>query len=63
MFCNPNNPEDIAAKIYELYNNENLKKDLIKKGIERAKAWQATNFTDGVLKIINDFSRIRRNWK
>lgn len=63
LFCNPNNPEDIAAKIYELYNNENLKKDLIKKGIERANAWQATNFTDGVLKIINDFSGIRRNWK
>ena len=62
LFCNPNEPEDIADKIYQLYTHDDLKKDLIKKGIERAKAFDSLKFTKRILNIINDFSKIRRNW-
>lgn len=62
LFCDPYKPEDIADKIYQLYNSENLKKDLINKGLLRAQAWKAHNFTEGVLNIINEYSHIRKNW-
>ncbi len=62
LFCNPIDPEDIAEKIHQLYFNDNLKKDLVQKGLERAKVWRAQDFSEGIFKIINNFKNIRRNW-
>ncbi len=63
LFCNPTNPEDIADKIFELFSNEKLRNELVEKGFERAISWKASNFSEGVLKIIDQFSDIRRNWE
>lgn len=37
IYFNPDNAEDIAVKIYQLWNDNALKKKLVKKGFERAK--------------------------
>ena len=63
LFCNPTNPEDIADKIFELFSNEKLRNELVEKGFERAISWKASNFSESVLKIIDQFSDIRRNWE
>jgi glycosyltransferase involved in cell wall biosynthesis len=62
LFCDPTEPNDIAEKIYLMLTNTDLKKNLIIKGIERAKKFNSKEFSNKVLKIINDFGKIRRNW-
>lgn len=39
LYFDPNNPKDIADKIFELYQNKNLQKELIEKGNERLKSF------------------------
>ncbi len=45
ILFDPENPEDLAQKILEVTQNENLAKDLIKKGLERVKSfsWEETS--------------------
>jgi len=42
IYFNPDSAEDIAEKIYQLWKDEDLRRRLIKKGLERAKrfAWK-----------------------
>lgn len=37
LYFDPNNPKDIAEKIFELHNNKTLQEDLIEKGKQRLK--------------------------
>ena len=62
LFCDPAEPKDIAEKIYLLYTNDDLKKNLVIKGKKRAKTFTSLKFSNKILKIIQDFSNIRRNW-
>jgi glycosyltransferase involved in cell wall biosynthesis len=62
LFCDPTNPQDIADKIYQLFSDNDLRAQLIKKGHLRAASWTADDFVKGVFKIANEFSAIRRNW-
>ena len=62
LFCDPSNSQDIADKIYQLYTDDNLKEQLITKGHFRASSWTPDDFVQGIFKIVDDFSGIRRNW-
>lgn len=62
LYCNPKDPKDIADKIFSLQTDNNLKINLIKKGNERAKFFTSSEFSKSILKIIQDFSKIRINW-
>ncbi len=62
LYCDPKNPQDIADKIYQLYSDKDLSVGLVHKGSMRAKSWTSDDFVQGVFKIADEFSAIRRNW-
>lgn len=62
LFCDPKSPQDIADKIYQICSDNNLREQLISKGYLRAASWTADDFVNGVFKIADEFSAIRRNW-
>ncbi|ELZ75341.1 glycosyl transferase group 1 [Haloferax volcanii DSM 14919] len=51
VFCDPSNPSDWANSIKEIYNNDNLKRDLVKKGQERIKNYSWEQCADETVKI------------
>jgi len=42
VYCNPNSIEDIKDRMQMVLNNENLQKEMIEKGLQRAKefSWE-----------------------
>ncbi|CAN4273356.1 RfaG Glycosyltransferase [Methylophilaceae bacterium] len=62
LFCDPKTPQDIAEKIYQLYSDDNLRRQLIIKGHQRAESWTPNDFVKGIFMIADGFSAIRRNW-
>ena len=62
LFCDPKSPEDIAEKIYQLYSDDNLRKQIIINGYQRADSWTSNDFVKGIFMIADEFSGIRRNW-
>lgn len=52
LFCDPFNTEDIADKMITICNNENLRKELSKKGIERGKLFSWDKAAQEAWKII-----------
>uniref|UniRef100_A0A7V3ZVR7 Glycosyltransferase family 1 protein n=1 Tax=candidate division WOR-3 bacterium TaxID=2052148 RepID=A0A7V3ZVR7_UNCW3 len=52
LYFNPYSPEDIAQKIILLWENEELRKSLIEKGLERAKIFSWENTAKQTLKIL-----------
>lgn len=52
LYFNPYSPEDIAQKIILLWENEELRKNLIKKGLERAKIFSWENTAKATLKVL-----------
>lgn len=51
LFCDPENPNDIADKIGELYFNEDLRKKLGEKAKQRLKNFSSTNFKKSFLNL------------
>ena len=44
LLFNPNNVEDMAEKIYRIWNDEDLRQNLVKKGYERVKNMTLENY-------------------
>jgi len=63
LLVDPKNPEQIAATIYALYNNPQMREKLIEKGLNRAGKWDSHDFVREVFSIIDDFEPIRRCWE
>lgn len=63
LLVDPAKPEEIASAIRRVHEDASLRNELIEKGKARATNWTADHFIQGVLKIIDDFAPIRRNWR
>ena len=63
LLVDPKNPEQIAETIYTLYNNPQMRRELIEKGLYRVDKWNAHDFVRGVFSIVDDFEPIRRCWE
>jgi glycosyltransferase involved in cell wall biosynthesis len=54
LLFDPNNIEDIAEKIYIIWNDENLRQELIKRGSERVKNLTIENYAEEWKKILEE---------
>ena len=54
LLVNPNDPEDIALKIMEIFNDKDIQERLITLGKKRVKSWTRVGFTEKVKEIINE---------
>jgi len=61
-FCDPGNPDDIAAAIREVLTDEGLQSRLVDAGFRRAKRFTPRDFAIGVLDFLDTFEVIRRCW-
>ena len=62
LLVDPKDSGNAAAAIALLYNDENIRSALIRKGYDRAMKWTGRDFIRGIFAIIDDFERIRRCW-
>ena len=51
LYFDPKNPEDLADKLKELINNDNIRQNLIQKGLERVKNFSWKNTAEKMLEI------------
>lgn len=54
LLCNPDSVESIAACMEKVWVNEQLRKDMIKKGYERSQRWTENAFKKRFVKIVMD---------
>jgi len=57
LLCDPLDPYDIAKKIESLWNNESLRKTLIKRGKEKLREWTRDDFIAKINKIVSEFQK------
>jgi len=62
LLFDPKSEIELAEKIKELYESENLRNSLIQKGFEKAASWDSQNYLENIISIINSFEPIRRCW-
>lgn len=55
LLVDPNDPQDIAAKVIEVYTNSDLRRRLTKKGERKIKEWNQEDFAKKIEKVIRDF--------
>jgi glycosyltransferase involved in cell wall biosynthesis len=63
LLFDPASPEDMAEKIYTLLGNHSLRNELRQRAISRATSWTATDFVNGVVKILDEFEPVRWSWE
>lgn len=63
LFVNGLNPNEIAEAIYQLIREPSLRMELIEKGSRRAKIYNGTDYVQDIIKVFDDFEKVRRNWK
>lgn len=54
VLFNPNDPQDMAEKIKQVWENEALRKDLIAKGRKRLAQWTETDFARKINSVIEE---------
>ena len=62
LLVDARNEEEIALAVKKLYENPELRKELILKGKKRALKWTSENYTMSILELIDQFSKYRRCW-
>lgn len=62
LFVDPREPNQIAAAIKQLHDDDNLRRTLIDKGRARAERWTAKDFVRGVFAALDEFEPVRRCW-
>lgn len=63
LLVNPRDPSSIAMAIKTLYDDPNVRHDLIAKGRARAERSTAVSFVRGVFHALDEFEPVRRCWK
>jgi glycosyltransferase involved in cell wall biosynthesis len=63
MFFEPTNEAQLAECIKQLLGDAELRKTLIEKGLQRAASWTPLDYAKAVLKIIDEFALLARNWE
>lgn len=58
----PTKPEKIAEAIVTLCADSDQRESLIRKGLQRASRWTASDYVNGVFSILDKFSPVRRSW-
>jgi glycosyltransferase involved in cell wall biosynthesis len=59
---NPANELEIAEAIKSVYKDEAKRKDLIRRGKERARCFTGANFAKALFDLLDEFEAIRRCW-
>ena len=62
LFFDPKDENELADIIKKLFEDENLRKELIQKGLEIAQNWTSKDYVNEIIKIIDGFEPIRRCW-
>jgi glycosyltransferase involved in cell wall biosynthesis len=63
LYFDPMKEEELAERIYDLYQSETLRGNLIGRGRARARSWTADDYARKVVSIFDQFSLIARNWE
>lgn len=63
LFFNATDEYEIAASYKMLMENDNLRKDLINRGIKRAHSWTSDHYVNEINGIVTEFSKRRRCWQ
>ncbi len=63
LLVDPKQPQEIAAAIYALFTDDNLRQKKIELGLKRASQWNAKDYMREIFTTIDDFEAIRRCWK
>ena len=62
LFFDPKNENELAERIKKLFEDKNLRKELIEKGLKIAQARTSKDYVNEVIKIVDEFEPIRRCW-
>jgi glycosyltransferase involved in cell wall biosynthesis len=62
LLVDPRKPDEIAAAIYSLHTNPELRRTLVERGTKRAARFTGSDFVAGLLSILNEFESTRRCW-
>ena len=62
LLVNPKDEEEIARTVKSLYDDSELRRTLIERGLRRARKWTGEDYVKRVVEILDDFERIRRCW-
>jgi glycosyltransferase involved in cell wall biosynthesis len=63
LLVDPKQPQEIAAAIYALFTDDNLRQKTIELGLKRASQWNAKDYMREIFTTIDDFEAIRRCWQ
>jgi glycosyltransferase involved in cell wall biosynthesis len=62
LFCEPGDPQSIAAAIARILSDTELRTRLVEEGHLRARRFSPADFVAGALRFFDDFSAVRRCW-
>lgn len=62
LLVDPNDPEEISKTIKFLYDNPDIRLDMITKGYHRAKQFTSMDYIRQIINLIDRFACVRRNW-
>lgn len=62
LFFNPTDEQDLAATITYLLGDEQVRKHFIAMGKDRSLQWTARDYSNAIITLIDQFSRLRRTW-
>jgi glycosyltransferase involved in cell wall biosynthesis len=63
IFFKPSSPQDIAKAMLTLHHDDALKKKLRDRGFERASKFNALNYIEKIISLLNDFGPIIDSWE
>jgi len=63
LLCNLNNPDSLADNLISLLNSEELRNNLIEKGIKRLNELSETSVTDTLKNIFDNYAPMLKCWK
>jgi len=58
LLVDPEKTEEIASTIFQIWSDEELRKQLIKKGLERSKQWKVEDFRASLANIIRECEKV-----
>ena len=55
--------QDLAERIKELFQNDSVREELVRRGRERAESWSARDYAQEMISIFDEFAAIARAWE
>ena len=62
ILFDPQSEQELADNILRLMNDQNLRNSLINKGKNRSQAYTTAHYMENMVKLFDNFSKIRRCW-